>query len=62
MTRTVERADARPAGERATALSGEHDADSDEYTVYPTCAGDDDLVTTWLTVDANAVVDVTDWR
>lgn len=62
MTHTVERADARLARDQPTALSGEHDGDSDEYTVYPTCAGDDALVTTWLTVDADAVVDVTDWR
>ena len=62
MTRTVERASDDPAGEQATALTGEHDDDAGEYTVYPTCAGDDDLVTTWLTVDADAVVDVTDWQ
>jgi hypothetical protein len=61
MTRTVERAD-DPAGEQATALSGQHDADAEEYTVYPTCAGDDDLVTTWLTVDTTTVVDVADMR
>jgi hypothetical protein len=60
MTRTVERADARQARDQPTALSGEHDGD--EYTVYPTCADDDALVTTWLTIDADAVVDAAHWR
>lgn len=62
MTRTVERPRTDPAGDQATPLSGEHDADADEYTVYPACASENDLVTTWLTVDADTVVDTTDWR
>ncbi|WP_435334739.1 DUF7511 domain-containing protein [Haloarchaeobius sp. TZWWS8] len=32
-----------------------------EVTVYPSDVDEDELVTTWLTADENAVVDLEEW-
>jgi len=52
-------ADARPP---TLACRVERDDDGAHYTVFPEGASDDELVTTWLTADEDALVDLDDVR
>lgn len=58
--RAERRADPSPPG--LEILSSGANGDRVEYTFVPRDASGDELLTTWLTVDGEGLVDLVDWR